>query len=224
MDTPGNKAAKKAKRNQPKTSKPVAPIRIGNPIPVFFCVETGDVDFYYGRMSRTGGCLGGPGLHSARKYLPRMRHEEQPIGWPPITDPCWPTKCDLCDFEFTTDNSMPHSGANHIYKRQDTGEIVERFTVGAVYDQKGYHDYRTGADGRSLVCVVPGGHPWFIDGRANNCTEPTDDKHRCWVRTGKPEDGTLSVGKGGRTCKAGAGSIDTGQWHGFLRNGKLVDC
>jgi hypothetical protein len=48
-----------------------------------------------------------------------------------------------------------------------------------------------------------------------------DNIHRCWVRHGRPEDGTLHVDKAGNTCRAGAGSIDTGKWHGFLHNGEL---
>ena len=50
---------------------------------------------------------------------------------------------------------------------------------------------------------------------------PGDDVHRCWVRHGRPEDGTLHVDKNGQTCAAGAGSIQTHNWHGFLHNGVL---
>lgn len=83
---------------------------------------------------------------------------------------------------------------------------------------------RPGPDGRVLIVILPDGHPWTIDSRANNCTLPNDDKHWCWVRTGRPEDGTLDVGKGGLTCAAGAGSIATSRYHGFLRNGVLRRC
>jgi hypothetical protein len=34
----------------------------------------------------------------------------------------------------------------------------------------------------------------------------------------------LTVDKNGDTCAAGAGSILTPAWHGFLRNGELVAC
>jgi hypothetical protein len=83
---------------------------------------------------------------------------------------------------------------------------------------------RRGPDGRVLIVRLPDRHDWVIDSRANNCTMPLDDKHWCWVRTGKPEDGTLDVGKSGRTCAAGAGSIATGSYHGFLRHGRLQRC
>lgn len=71
-----------------------------------------------------------------------------------------------------------------------------------------------------LHCVTPDKHWWDIDSRANNCTMPTDKKHRCWVRHGEPPQ--ITVDKNGLTCAAGAGSIQTGSWHGFLRNGQLV--
>jgi len=83
---------------------------------------------------------------------------------------------------------------------------------------------RPGRDGRVLICRMPDGHDWVIDSRANNCTLPLDDKHWCWVREGRPEDGTLNVSKSGRTCSAGAGSIATPGYHGFLRHGRLVRC
>lgn len=130
--------------------------------------------------------------------------------------------------------------------RADTGELFKAYRdlpPGAVYEAIGYygdpaHNWRQspradgkqyivnrpGADGRILVCVCPDGHPWTIDARASNCTMPSDDEHWCWVRHGRPEDGTLHVDKNGVTCAAGAGSIATSKWHGFLHNGQLVEC
>ncbi len=78
----------------------------------------------------------------------------------------------------------------------------------------------TGSDGKSVVCVLPDGHHWYIDSRANNCTLPNDREHRCWVRHGTLGE-RLHVDKNGRTCSAGAGSIASRNWHGFLHNGKL---
>lgn len=59
---------------------------------------------------------------------------------------------------------------------------------------------------------------------ASNCTMPDDKNHKCWVRHGRPEDGTLHVDKNGHTCAAGAGSIVAGNYHGFLHNGHLTPC
>jgi hypothetical protein len=82
--------------------------------------------------------------------------------------------------------------------------------------------------GRHLWVVLPNGHPWDIDGRANNCKKPDDKIHRCWMRTGDPEMSiaTLDVGKGtaAETCPAGGGSISVPGYHGFLRQGALRSC
>lgn len=93
------------------------------------------------------------------------------------------------------------------------------------------HHGWTNCDGNHLVCYVPGGptaDQWDIDGRASNCGSPNDTTHRCWVRNGDPSKGELvHVDKGPRghisstTCTAGAGSIGTPRWHGFLHRGIL---
>lgn len=91
-----------------------------------------------------------------------------------------------------------------------------------------------GYDGLSIVCVLLGegqredGRPrhrhWMIDYKASNCTKKDDKVHRCWVRHGTVGD-KLTVDKKGNTCSAGAGSIymNGNKWHGFLRNGILVE-
>jgi hypothetical protein len=75
--------------------------------------------------------------------------------------------------------------------------------------------------GPHLMVVLPNGHHWCVDSRASNCDMPDDRKHRCWVRHGNPETGDVHVDKRGVTCKAGAGSIKSGNYHGFLHNGYL---
>ena len=115
------------------------------------------------------------------------------------------------------------------FRRVDTGETFEvsremPMPVGACYaaDPR-YHTARQGEDGRYLMVKTPGGL-WPIDERASNCTVPDDNEHRCWIRHGRPEDGTLHVDKNGLTCAAGAGSIVCGNYHGFLHHGHLTDC
>jgi hypothetical protein len=70
-----------------------------------------------------------------------------------------------------------------------------------------------------LMVATPGGD-WDIDSRASNCTQPDDTLHRCWVRHGVPP--LLDVDKHGVTCNAGAGSIQCGSFHGFLRAGEFI--
>lgn len=80
-----------------------------------------------------------------------------------------------------------------------------------------------GPDGQSVVCILPDGSRWHIDGTASNCTRRDDKKHRCWVRHGRV--GTpIHVDKSGNTCAAGGGSIHTPEFHGHLHGGKLREC
>jgi hypothetical protein len=76
------------------------------------------------------------------------------------------------------------------------------------------------SDGKDLHCILPNGNEFNIDSRAANCTMKEEKTHRCWVRTGTPPN--ITAGKNGNTCSAGAGSILSGDWHGFLRNGELI--
>lgn len=78
----------------------------------------------------------------------------------------------------------------------------------------------TNCDGRHLYVVLPNGHEWDVDSRASNCTRRDDTEHRCWVREGEPPN--VTAGKVGNTCSAGAGSILSGDYHGFLVNGILT--
>lgn len=83
----------------------------------------------------------------------------------------------------------------------------------------------TNCNGRHLHVILPNGGYWAIDSRAGNCTMRQDTVHRCWIRHG--EAPLITVDKNGLTCQAGAGSImsSSGEppYHGFLRNGVLVD-
>lgn len=114
-----------------------------------------------------------------------------------------------------------------IYRRFDTGEEItlKDAPVGAMWDAWWMGDSWRGEDGLCVVCVLPGGHQWTIDGRASNCTRP-GEPHHCWVRHGTPPHERVNVDKNGNTCAAGGGSIwvhKPVEWHGFLRDGRLVE-
>lgn len=148
--------------------------------------------------------------------------------WPAHDDPRWPAAC-VCGYEFAPcacDGIPCREGApaaayqdwhEALYRHADTGELITLRDApdGAMWDAYWYGC--KGPDGRSLVAKCPGGHDWMIDGRASNCTMPDDSEHRCWVRHGEPP--VITVDKNGLTCQAGAGSIQAGDYHGFLRNG-----
>lgn len=112
-----------------------------------------------------------------------------------------------------------------LYKRADTGELVtlREAPPGAMWRTTWYEDvpFLTGIDGQSWTVKTPDGD-WCIDSRASNCTLPKDDVHKCWCRHGEAPN--FTVDKNGVTCSAGAGSIQCGSYHGFLRGGYLEGC
>lgn len=140
-------------------------------------------------------------------------------------DPRWPTRC-WCGHVFT-DADAYDIIQKDLYRRSDTGEIVEGLVgapAGAVYRATWMEsrNYPKGPDGCIYLCVLPDGHVWNIDSRSSNCSSPADTQHRCWLRHGQAPE--FSVDKtGGQTCNAGAGSIQSPKgWHGFLTNGFLT--
>lgn len=196
---------------------------------IFFCEETPQIETYLRRFT-----FGGEGAcrHDASCKAPVARGP-WPVGayltmdrdWD-RADPNWPKACEACGYEFLETDEWQAFNCR-IYRRADTGEELparrhlSELPVGAVIEA--WWDSQKGPDGRALVVVTPGGL-WHVDDRASNCTLPDDDEHRCWVRHGRPEDGTLHVDKNGLTCAAGAGSIVAGAFHGFLHHGVLRDC
>lgn len=162
-----------------------------------------------------------PGRMSYHNALTLIGDATQEPSAPPHENSGWPTHCG-CGYAFQPEDAWQVFG-HPLYRRRDTGEIVtiEEAPPGAMWDARWLADIPAwrGPDGRSLVVKLPNGREWCIDGRASNCTMPKDDVHKCWVRSGEPPD--LTVGKSGNTCAAGAGSIQAGDYHGFLRNGRF---
>lgn len=146
---------------------------------------------------------------------------------PPLDDSRWPVKCDNCDRPF--DAADPYQlFSDSIYVDAQGGEHSLRDeTPGMMWDAWWMGEYSKGPDGKCLVVNCPNGHQWMIDGPASNCTMKNDTgpygkAHRCWIRHGTPP--LITVDKAGKTCAAGAGSIQAGNYHGFLRNGEFVSC
>jgi len=105
--------------------------------------------------------------------------------------------------------------------------VGDMYWADCMKEKDGKCYYWDNCTGKHLIIRVPDGdreegHPWNIDSRASNCTRKDDRTHRCWVRHGEPPH--IHVDKNGNTCSAGAGSIQTDKWHGFLHNGELVKC
>lgn len=146
---------------------------------------------------------------------------------PPNDDTRWPKVCN-CGYEFkSTDTHQLFSW--QLYSGNPDGSLVTLHDtpVGALWYAMWYKDESTGQwygdwdnmTGPPLMCKTPGGD-WNIDSRASNCTLLADKMHRCWIRHGEPPN--IHVDKNGLTCSAGGGSIQSGNWHGFLHNGELV--
>lgn len=155
----------------------------------------------------------------------------------------WPTMCFRCgqpfhaDGQWLVDTEQLYEGAP-----DEKRYTLRDAPIGAMWDAHWYRNAAndlnnpyTGPDGLSLVVKTPGGD-WLVDGEASNCKKtqygPTlaDPKgvwwlgrtHYCWIRHGDPHTGNVHVDKNGETCKAGAGSIQIGGWHGYLDHGYLT--
>lgn len=146
---------------------------------------------------------------------------------PPIGDPRWPATCE-CGATFENSDTIERGGqmfVQRLHRRSDNGELVtlDDAPAGAMWRMKHegrFWDWDNQTEA-PLICKMPGGGEWNIDSRASNCTMPNDRLHRCWVRHGTPP--MITVDKNGATCGAGGGSILQHNWHGFLRNGELVE-
>lgn len=182
---------------------------------------------------------GGEHYHSALVYtgLEPARYEESQghrylAEQPELdhADPRWPSVCEDCAYEFA-DGDRWQMWQEQVYRRTDTGglRVLHRHGFpeaptaepGACWDAW-WMPFSKGPDGLHLMVRCPDGDDWHVDSRASNCTLPDDKEHRCWVRHGDPRECRVTVDKNGLTCQAGAGSIQTRHWHGFLREGQLV--
>lgn len=178
------------------------------------------------------------GHHQALTYTGRapvtLNADGYETAWTPPEDAQWPTACEGCGIEIPDAIQQPWS--LRIYRRADTGE--ERFLhsnpavnaddvvcaePGASWNAWWMPWAKNQPDGIYLMVRLPNNHDWAVDSRASNCGSPDDNVHRCWVRHGDPRECHVTVDKDGLTCSAGAGSIQGGDWHGFLRDGVLVN-
>lgn len=195
---------------------------------------------YSHRTGDTWDCAGG--YHQALVYTgTELAEFTEELGRRHLTsrpqvehdDPWWPTECAQgCGYQFTDDDQW-QEWQELLYRRTDTGELrvlhqgapapdAPAAEPGACWDAWWMPDNWKGSDGIALMVRCPGGHDWHVDSRASNCGRPDDDVHKCWLRHGDPRKCRVTVDKNGDTCSAGAGSIGTPNWHGFLRDGVLV--
>ena len=185
---------------------------------------------YWGTGCKHGGC------HNAMIHLMDSEIiDDWSLGGIPAEYAAerWPTVCDDCK-AVASPEATKQVHHRRLYRTGDgreasrSGLIEETFQPGDLWIVRWHepnvlcHHGWTNCNGQHLCCRLPNGHDWDIDSRASNCTMRDDGLHRCWVRHGDPERGELvDVDKAGLTCKAGAGSIQAGNFHGFLHRGVL---
>lgn len=163
-------------------------------------------------------------------YLGLWRKEE-------FRDGPWPEKCGHCGEPFDPAKTENQVFQEAVYVRYDggLGEFTLRDApVGMMWDafwmrnsyEAGEHGpgwTNVGPDGLALVIQVPRKHPFQPEQRASNCTMKDDGRHKCWVRHGDARVGLVHIDKVGHTCQAGAGSIVTPSWHGFIHHSRVTD-
>lgn len=192
------------------------------------------------------------GTHDAVRFLDDVHESDSPeLGDDAFShdDPRWPTHCDACGYEFhpvedrwqlftlklhevtksVDENYVRVGGIFHLHPNKvfnggaPAGAMWDASWMGERMENwdpsKPWYLFGPGDDGRILCVRTPGGD-WIVDQRASNCGLPNDNAHRCWVRHGEPPD--VTVDKAGVTCNAGAGSIQAGDYHGFLQQGRLT--
>lgn len=199
----------------------------------FFLEHTGRVQVYLRRYQSSLNHTECPdhGYHDAQTSLGEEPEERSERGYIsngtksmlPHDDPRWPIACS-CGYTFQEHDHWQRN-VDSLYQRTDTQEetTIRNAPVGAMWDAWWMNDFCQPQGKHNLAVKTPGGD-WMIDSQASNCTMKDDrmqEHHHCWVRTGEPPD--VTAGKDGVTCGAGAGSIQCGSYHGFLRGGWLED-
>src|SRR5260221_2512576 len=193
-------------------------------------------DLTYDEAVARGKCSVNPmGIHNAATPIEPepVIPDEQNEGYikngsqddHPHDDPRWPTAC-MCGFQFDEHDAW-QVFVERLYRRADTGEecALRDAPVGAMWYAP-WMDVFHPQGPHALVVKLPDNTDWIVDMSASNCNWPGGDHsqehHHCWPYKGTPPD--ITVDKSfGTTCTAGAGSIATKHYHGFLRNGYLED-
>lgn len=166
------------------------------------------------------GCPGKYGYHNAKVFVKDILHgEPEPsLDIRNYPDEMWPKKCDHCDCE------IPEHATKQVFTKRLYDTPSGDLEPGCIFWADWYPEnfYWDNHKGPCLIAVLPNGDHWNIDSRASNCDMPNDRLHRCWCRHGEVPN--IHVDKNGHTCNAGAGSIMSGNYHGFLHNGEFTDC
>ena len=159
------------------------------------------------RRYASGDKCGGPfGYHNAMQFVAEAEARFTEKGyldvalWPAGIPESYPAACG-CGYEFM-DADVRQLFQELLYRRSNGEEMTLRDAPpGAMWDATWMP--RKASDGRYLVLKTPGGD-WAIDGPSSNGNG--------WTRTGEPPNITANP------------SILAGKYHGWLRDGRLVEC
>ena len=205
----------------------------GRRIRCFWIEPVAKVQLGLRRYRGTGEvCSGRMGYHDAIVYTEIIerpapgRGEYEPdleALKPPKEDPRWPKNC-VCQEPFR-DADQWQLWHERIWRRVDTGEemTIRSAPAGAMWDAWWMSDCWRGPDGLSICIRLPEDGEWMVDGPASNCNQK-ERPHHCWVRHGEPPNLTVDKGAPGESCGAGAGSIQSKDFHALLVNGELIEC
>lgn len=199
------------------------------PVECFLMAPTDHASVYLRRYVSESKCPEG-WIHEAQEPIGQcpMNIEEDgtyDIDKPEVdkSDPRWPASC-ACGYEFTDDDTWQVFTEAMYFGLDGAEHEIQHLPAGAIFDASWMGDWgRVNGDGERWSIVLPDGHVWHPGAEANNCTRKGEN-HDCWCVHG--EAPLLTVDKnpepGRSTCAAGAGSIASSGWHGFLTGGKLV--
>lgn len=169
-------------------------------------------------FSKPGEAPCSHGYHNAEVNLGQVAWNDSHHGYGADNfdhaDPRWPTSCP-CGYVFQTGDEWQHN-VTRLWVRKDTGQkwLLSEAPPGAMWfaDWMGrIKEYKDKSpDGHILVVMTPGGE-WNIDAKSTNGDG--------WTRTGVAPKVTANPSI---LC----GRKPDGSWayHGWLRNGKLVEC
>lgn len=131
-------------------------------------------------------------------------HTWPPPANPPLDDPRWPSACE-CGYVFQPKDKC-QTNLVRLFRRSDTGDLLllRDAPPGAMWNADYYPEEWRGSDGHTLVVVTPAGE-WVVDGPSSNGTG-------AWKRSGVPPMVTAHP------------SILMPGYHGWLRDGTLVEC
>jgi hypothetical protein len=158
-------------------------------------------------------CLANPWGHDAMVTIGEVPEAEQAVhgdNWP-HDDLAWPKTCTACGYEFADDDEWQRND-NRLYRLPDGTEFahwgsMKNVPAGTMiriphYDEFSQHPERI----ESWLVILPDGGEWVTSQRASG--------GGFWTVSGTPPLITVSP------------SIWHDQpngWHGFIRNGELVD-